>query len=131
MLASDVYLIAGVALAALVCIALLYKELRLASFDAGFARVQGWPALLLDNVQMLLAALMTVIGLPAVGAVLMAAMLILPSVTMRFWTERLGTLLVGSSLLGRPSARWVRRRAPISVCCRPGRSSFSSVPSRS
>ena len=100
MLASDVYLIAGVALAALVCIALLYKELRLASFDAGFARVQGWPALLLDNVQMLLAALMTVIGLPAVGAVLMAAMLILPSVTMRFWTERLGTLLVGSSLLG-------------------------------
>lgn len=100
MLASDVYLIAGVALAALVCIALLYKELRLASFDAGFAGVQGWPALLLDNVQMLLAALMTVIGLPAVGAVLVAAMLILPSVTMRFWTERLGTLLVGSSLLG-------------------------------
>jgi manganese/zinc/iron transport system permease protein len=79
MVAADVQLIGGVALAALVCVVLLYKEIRLASFDPGFARVQGWPALLLDNVQMALAALITVVGLPAVGAVLVAAMLILPA----------------------------------------------------
>jgi manganese/zinc/iron transport system permease protein len=100
MVAADVQLIGGVALAALVCVVLLYKELRLASFDPGFARVQGWPALLLDNVQMTLAALITIVGLPAVGAVLVAAMLILPPVTMRFWTDRLSKLLVGSAIIG-------------------------------
>lgn len=100
MIAADVQLIGGVALAALVCIVLLYKEMQLASFDPGFARVQGWPALALDNVQMALAALVTVVGLPAVGAVLVAAMLILPGVTMRFWTDRLGTLLLGAALIG-------------------------------
>lgn len=100
MIAADVQLIGGVALAALVCIVLLYKEMQLASFDPGFARVQGWPALALDNLQMALAALVTVVGLPAVGAVLVAAMLILPGVTMRFWTDRLGTLLLGAALIG-------------------------------
>ncbi|MGC3969324.1 MAG: iron chelate uptake ABC transporter family permease subunit [Pirellulales bacterium] len=100
MVAADVQLIGGVALAALLCIILLYKELRLASFDPGFARVQGWPALLLDNVQLMLAALITVVGLPAVGAVLVAAMLILPGVTMRFWTDRLSKLLIGAALIG-------------------------------
>lgn len=100
MLRDDVLLIGGVSAAALVVIMLLYKELRLTSFDPGFARVQGWPATALDLLQMGLVAVMTVVGLPAVGAVLVAAMLILPSATMRFWTDRFSTLLLGSALLG-------------------------------
>jgi manganese/zinc/iron transport system permease protein len=89
-----------VSLASLTVIVVLYKEFQLASFDSGFARVQGWPALVLDNLQMGLVALTTVVALPAVGAVLVAAMLILPGATLRFWTERLRTLLIGSAALG-------------------------------
>ena len=100
MLAGDVAIIAGVSAVALLVILLLYKELRLTSFDPAFARVQGWPAVALDLLQMGLVAVMTVVGLPAVGAVLVAAMLILPGATMRFWTDRLGSLLLGSALLG-------------------------------
>jgi manganese/zinc/iron transport system permease protein len=100
MLVSDVSIIAGVSAVALIVIVLLYKELRLTSFDPDFARVQGWPATLLDLLQMGLVAVMTVVGLPAVGAVLIAAMLILPGATMRFWTDRFSTLLLGSGLLG-------------------------------
>jgi len=100
MLASDVTLIAGVSLMSLITIVVLFKELRLASFDPDFARVQGWPAGLLDNLQMGLVAVTTVIGLPAVGAVLVAAMLILPGATMRFWNDRLGPLVVGAVFLG-------------------------------
>jgi manganese/zinc/iron transport system permease protein len=100
MLRADVVLMAGVSAASLAVIALLFKELRLAAFDPGFARVQGWPAGLLDNLQMTLVAVTTVAGLPAVGAILVAAMLILPGATMRFWTDRLGPLLLGAMVVG-------------------------------
>jgi manganese/zinc/iron transport system permease protein len=55
---------------------------------------------LLDNLQMGLVAVTTVVALPAVGAVLVTALLILPGAAMRFWTERLRTLLIGSAVLG-------------------------------
>lgn len=42
---------------------------------------------------MALIAVVVVVGLPAVGVVLMASLLILPGVTARFWTDRLNRLL--------------------------------------
>ncbi len=54
----------------------------------------------LDLLLTLLIAVMVVIGLPAVGVVLMAAMLILPGATARFWTDRLGKMLAISGLAG-------------------------------
>jgi manganese/zinc/iron transport system permease protein len=45
-------------------------------------------------------ALVTVVGLPTVGVVLMAAMLILPGAAARFWTDRLGRMLVISGVIG-------------------------------
>jgi len=100
MIAQDVYLIAGVSGVCLVVLLMLYKEFKLVAFDPEFAVAQGWPAYPLDLFLMVLIALTVVIGLPAVGVVLMAAMLILPGATARFWTERLGTMLVLSTVLG-------------------------------
>lgn len=100
MIRQDLYLMAGVSLACLSVILLLYKEFKLVAFDAGFARVQGWPAHRLDLLLMGLIAVTVVIGLPAVGVVLVAAMLILPGAAARFWTDRLGTMLVLSALFG-------------------------------
>ena len=97
---GDLYLFAGVSAAALLLVVLLYKEFQLLSFDVGFARAQGWPTLALDMTMMGTLALVTVAGLPAVGVVLMAAMLILPCATARFWTNRLGPLLLLSGILG-------------------------------
>ncbi len=104
MVRHDVYLIAAVSAAALTAVTLLYKELKLLSFDPDFARAQGWPTLPLDFGLMGVLALVTVIGLPAVGVVLMAAMLILPGATARFWTDRLGRLLPLAGLVGAGSA---------------------------
>jgi manganese/zinc/iron transport system permease protein len=100
MIATDVYLIAGVSSACLLVVLLCYKEFKLVAFDPALARVQGWPAVRLDLLLTLLIAVMVVIGLPAVGVVLMAAMLILPGATARFWTDRLGKLLAISALVG-------------------------------
>jgi len=100
MIAQDVYLIAGTALFCLLTLVLCYKELKLISFDPDFARAQGWPLLALDLLLMLLLALTVVISLPPVGVVMVAALLILPGVTARFWTDRLGALLILSAGLG-------------------------------
>ncbi len=97
---GDLYLFAGVSAAALLVVVLLYKEFQVLSFDPGFARAQGWPTLALDMTMMGTLALVTVAGLPAVGVVLMAALLILPGATARFWTDRLGPLLLLSGILG-------------------------------
>jgi manganese/zinc/iron transport system permease protein len=100
MISQDVTWIAGVSLFSLLVVLLCYKEFKLASFDSGFASAQGWPALLLDLTMMALVAVTVVLGLPAVGVVLMAALLILPGAAARFWTDRLGRMLALSALLG-------------------------------
>ncbi len=100
MLRSDVLLIAAVAVGCLVAIGALYKEFKLVSFDSGFAQTQGWPVLWLDLAIMALLAVTVIIGLPAVGVVLMAALLILPAAAARFWTDRLGSLVALASVFG-------------------------------
>jgi len=100
MIAQDVYFIGGLSLGCLVIILLLYKEFQLVAFDPAFARVQGWPAFLIDLLMMTLIAVAVVIGLPAVGVVLMAALLIIPGAAARFWTERLGRMLLLSAAFG-------------------------------
>jgi manganese/zinc/iron transport system permease protein len=100
MVRQDVYLIGGVALLSLVIVLFLYKEFKLVSFDREFARVEGWPTFLLDMLLMGLIAVTVVIGLPAVGVVLITALLILPAAAARFWTERLGRMLLLAAVFG-------------------------------
>ncbi|MBW3653985.1 MAG: glycerate kinase, partial [Actinobacteria bacterium] len=69
--------------------ALLFKQFKLLCFDAGYASSQGWPTVLLDVVMMALVVTVTVIGLQAVGLILIIALLIIPAAAARFWTERL------------------------------------------
>lgn len=100
MIRADVYLIAGVCAVCLLLVALLYKEFKLVSFDPGFAETQGWPVLAIDLGLMVMVAVTVVIGLPAVGAIMMAAMLIIPAAAARFWTNRLSLMLLLSGIFG-------------------------------
>ena len=100
MIFQDVVLIAGLAAFCLGVLLLFYKEFRVVAFDPSFARVQGWPAGSLDLLLMTLVAVAVVIGLPAVGVVLMASLLILPGASARFWTDELDRLLVLATVFG-------------------------------
>ncbi len=100
MLREDLYLICIVSAIVLAVLAAFYKEFKLLSFDPGFAQAQGWPTLSLDLTLMGSLTLVTVMGLPVVGVVLMAAMLILPGAAARFWTDRLERMLLLSAVLG-------------------------------
>lgn len=114
MLKSDVLQIAGVTVVVSIVVILLYKELKLLSFDRQFCNVQGLAATPLDLTLMLLTAVTVVVGLPAVGVVLMAALLIIPPAAARFWTDRLSSMMGIASVFGAVSgivgtllsARW-------------------------
>lgn len=103
MLSSDAKLIAWTAVAVAVLCTLLYKEFKLLSFDPSFARSQGWPVGPLDMLMMGLVTAVTVVGLQAVGLVLVIALLIIPAAAARFWTRRLRTMLILSAILGAAS----------------------------
>ena len=71
----------------------LRRPLTLAAFDPGWAAAAGWPVARIDLALMALATAVVVVGLKIVGLVLIVALLILPPVTARFWTERAGTMV--------------------------------------
>lgn len=100
MVDSDLYTLAAVGLGILLLVVACYKEFKLVSFDHEFARSQGWPTLALDLVMMAAVALVTIIGLPIVGVILMAAMIILPGATARLWTNRFHVLLLLAGVIG-------------------------------
>ncbi|MEM9658428.1 MAG: metal ABC transporter permease [Planctomycetota bacterium] len=100
MLTSDLAVIAVVGAAALGLTVLLYKEFLVVAFDSDFARSQGWPAVVIDLTMMGLVAVVTIVGLPIVGAVLIAALLIIPAATARLWTHRLHAVLMTSGVFG-------------------------------
>lgn len=100
MLWQDVQAIAGATAIVGAGVFLFFKEFRLLCFDREFAAAQGWPVAPLDILLMALLVLCTVTGLPAVGVVLMAAMLIIPGAASRFWTERLSTMLLLAGAFG-------------------------------
>ncbi len=100
---GDAILLAAIAAMAVVVASLLLKELRLVCFDEDFAAVSGWPVQTLDLVMMSLIVLVTVAGLQAVGLILVVAMLIIPPAAARFWTDRMGLVVVLSALIGAAS----------------------------
>ncbi len=100
MRSSDIQLLIATAIFSLVIVIALYKEFQLLSFDTDFAAAQGWPTLVLDLVMMGTLAVVTVVGLPIVGVILMAAMIILPGAGARFWTNHLGRTLVLAAIVG-------------------------------
>ncbi|MEM1372818.1 MAG: metal ABC transporter permease [Pseudomonadota bacterium] len=72
---------------------LLRRPMTLVSFDADYAASLGYDTRRIDLLIMGLVTAATVIGLKVVGLILIVAMLIIPSVTARFWTERTGQLV--------------------------------------
>lgn len=85
---------------ALLIMSLFWKELKLLVFDEGFATSIGLPVRALDILLTSLLTVAIVLGLQAVGAVLMSAMLVAPAVAARQWTDRLGHMVFLAALFG-------------------------------
>ena len=85
-------------------VAVLYKELKLSTFDAGFAAAIGMSPVLLHYLLMGAVSATTVVAFDAVGAVLVVAMLVVPAATAQMLTRRLPIFLILSMALGASSA---------------------------
>jgi manganese/zinc/iron transport system permease protein len=78
---QPIWILGGLALINLLFVAIFYKELKLATFDAGLAATLGFSPALIHYALMTLVSLTTVGAFTAVGAILVVALLIVPAAT--------------------------------------------------
>lgn len=104
MLPEDVMLFGMVCILVLLAIIFLYKELKLVSFDPGFAKAIGYPIRRMELLMAILLVVTITAGLQAVGVVLMASMLIIPAAAARYWTDSLVWMLLIAAGVGAVSA---------------------------
>lgn len=100
MLQRDLYVMGALGGVALLVVALLWKEFKLLSFDPGFAESLGFPVRALERVMTTALVIAIVIGLQAVGVVLMSALVVAPAAAARQWTNRLSSMVVISAGVG-------------------------------
>ena len=100
LIGSDLLVFSVVAVLLLATVFIFYKELRLISFDPSYGKSIGFPVNRLELLLTTLTVMAVVIGIQAVGVVLMAAMLITPPAAARFWTHSLRTMILLSALFG-------------------------------
>jgi manganese/zinc/iron transport system permease protein len=100
MVASDAWLIGISGAVCVGIVLLLFKEFCLLCFDDGFAGAEGFQVTRLDMLLMTLVVFVTIIGLQAVGLILMIALLVIPSAAARFWTHQLKTMTWIAAAIG-------------------------------
>ncbi|HMQ01327.1 MAG TPA: iron chelate uptake ABC transporter family permease subunit, partial [Cyclobacteriaceae bacterium] len=97
---QDLLVFGVVAVLLLIMVYLFFKEFSLLAFDKDFAISIGLPVKSIQLVLTSLVVLAVVIGIQAVGVVLMAAMLITPAAAARFWTDKINTMIFLACLFG-------------------------------
>lgn len=100
LLAGDVLVMALFGGAALALMLIFWKEFKLLSFDRDFGASLGLPMQWLEILITFLLVIAIVIGLQAVGVVLMSAMVVAPAAAARQWTDRLGVMVALSAFFG-------------------------------
>ncbi|MEM0898586.1 MAG: metal ABC transporter permease [Pseudomonadota bacterium] len=88
MLFNDAMLIAAGGSLAVLATWLMRRPMTLVAFDSEYAATAGFNVRQTDLIMMGLVLAITVTGLKLVGLILIVAILIIPPVTARFWTER-------------------------------------------
>ena len=97
---SDLYTFSIVAIILVITVFLLFKEFGLLSFDIDYAKAIGLPVKRIQLILTSLIVLAVVIGIQAVGVVLMAAILITPAAAARYWTDNITTMIFLASIFG-------------------------------
>jgi len=96
----DIIIIAVLAVAVLLMVAALYKELLFASFDPVSAGASGLPVDALSYTLLVLLAVTIIVSLQAAGIILVAALLVTPAATAYQLTNRFGPMMLISAAIG-------------------------------
>jgi manganese/zinc/iron transport system permease protein len=100
MLRDEALTIAAGGAVVLALVRLLHRPMILVAFDPEYAVGQGMRLARVDLAMMGLALAITVTGLKVVGLVLIVALLIIPPVAARFWSERAGHVVMIAGIIG-------------------------------
>jgi manganese/zinc/iron transport system permease protein len=100
LIVKDVLTMSAVGLGAFLVLMLIWKEIKLLSFDPDYAASLGFPVRGLDVALTTLVVIAIVVGLQTVGVVLMSAMIVAPASAARQWTNRLGLMVTLSAAFG-------------------------------
>jgi manganese/iron transport system permease protein len=101
---GDLWLMGGLALVVLATVFSFYKEFLVLSFDPTLATTLRLPVKFLQNLLMVLLAVVIVISLQAVGVALVLAMLVTPASTAYLMTRRLPSMMILAAVIGAVSS---------------------------
>jgi len=99
-LPKGIWVMGAVLLLNVVLIAVFYKELKLATFDAGLAAALGFAPAIIHYGLMTTVSITAVGAFDHVGAILVVALMIAPPATAYLLTDRLSRMLILSVLIG-------------------------------
>ncbi len=97
---ADLWMVFTLGGGALLLLLLLWKELKVFTFDPDFSRSLGLPSRRLDLLMMALLVTGVVIGIQTVGVILMIALLVTPAAAARQWTSRLSNMVLLAAAFG-------------------------------
>ncbi len=100
LLKRDVQIMAISGIVLLFIVLLFWKEFKLVSFDEEFAESLGFSTKKITYLLFFIIVIAIIIGLQAVGVILMSSMLIAPAVAARQWTDKLSLMVILSAIFG-------------------------------
>lgn len=100
LLEADLYTIAVFGGLAILIMIAFWKEFKVFTFDPILATQMGFSPQILTPLMMGAVTIAIVIGVKAVGLILMIAFAIMPAAAARQWTKRLSSMVILSSLIG-------------------------------
>lgn len=100
LLERDLVVMGALSLASLAAVALGFRALKATLFDPSFAGSVGLPVRLLEVAMTALIVVAVIVGVRAVGAILMVALLVAPTVAARQLTGRLAHTLALAGAIG-------------------------------
>lgn len=100
LLERDLVVMGALCVASLAAVTLAFKPLKVTLFDRDFAGAAGLPVRALELAMTVLLVVAVVVGIRTVGAILMVALLIVPTVVARQLAHRLSRVLVLAGVAG-------------------------------
>ncbi len=97
---DDVNLIVIFGSITIVMLILLWKEFKVHTFDSAYTNSLGFNSKILDLLMVASIVTSIIIGLQAVGVILMVAMIVAPAASARQWTDNLSSMVIISAILG-------------------------------
>ncbi len=97
---DDILLISILGFIVIFVTLLFWKEFKIHTFDASYTESIGFNSSLLDKILSGAIVIAIVIGLQAVGVILMVTMLVAPPSAARQWTNKLGQMVFLSAFFG-------------------------------